>query len=64
MKQKMKHHFRIVVMLLGILTCFISCQKDDFKEPVEETGEYKVKHISLSDFSNKVEQSKDYKKTK
>jgi hypothetical protein len=58
----MKHHLRIAVMLLGILTCFISCQKDDFKEPVEETGESSVKFISLSDFSNKVEQSKDYKK--
>ncbi|WP_040281236.1 hypothetical protein [Psychroserpens damuponensis] len=61
MKQKMKHHLRIAILLLGTLTCFTSCQKDDFKDPVEETGESRVKRISLSDFNNKVGNSKDYK---
>jgi len=62
MKQKINHHFRIAIMLLVILMCFSSCQKDDFREPVEETGASRIKHISLQDFNKKVGSSKDYKK--
>jgi Neuraminidase (sialidase) len=62
MKQKMKHHLRIAMLLLGILSCFTSYQKDDFKKPVKETGESRVKHISLSAFNSKVGGSKEYRK--
>uniref|UniRef100_UPI0040499AC3 hypothetical protein n=1 Tax=Gelidibacter sp. TaxID=2018083 RepID=UPI0040499AC3 len=60
-KNQLKTYLKLGILLFGILIVLASCQKDDVILPTETYSEPRVKKISLADFTNKTQGSKNYK---
>src|SRR5690606_33797962 len=58
---QLKTYLKLEILLFGSPIVFASCQKDDVISPTETYSEPRVKQISLEDFTNRTQGSKNYK---